>query len=60
MTPDGVVEYLKQHPEFFEEHADFLATVFMPHPHGGRAISISERQILALRDKGKQLESKLR
>ena len=60
MTPDAVASYLKQHPEFFEEHADFLATIFIPHPHGGRAISISERQILALREKGKQLEGKLR
>jgi uncharacterized protein YigA (DUF484 family) len=60
MTPDAVANYLKQHPEFFEEHADFLATMFIPHPHGGRAISISERQILTLREKGKQLEGKLR
>ncbi len=60
MTPDAVASYLKQHPEFFEEHADFLATIFIPHPHGGRAISISERQILTLREKGKQLEGKLR
>jgi len=60
MTPDAVVSYLKQHPEFFEEHADFLATIFTPHPHGGRANSISERQILTLRDKNRQLEDKLR
>lgn len=60
MTPEAVASYLKQHPEFFEEHADFLATMVIPHPHGGRAISISERQILTLREKGKQLESKLR
>ncbi len=60
MTPETVVNYLKQHPEFFEEHADFLATVLTPHPHGGRAISISERQILTLREKGKVLEGKLR
>jgi uncharacterized protein YigA (DUF484 family) len=60
MTPDAVVNYLKQHPEFFEEQADFLATIMIPHPHGGRAIPISERQILTLRDKSKQLEDKLR
>jgi uncharacterized protein YigA (DUF484 family) len=60
MTPDAVVKYLKQHPEFFEEQADFLATIMIPHPHGGRAIPISERQILALRDKSKLLEDKLR
>jgi uncharacterized protein len=60
MTPDAVINYLKQHPEFFEEQADFLATIMIPHPHGGRAIPISERQILTLRDKSKQLEDKLR
>ena len=45
MKPEEVASYLKQHPEFFEDHADFVSTVFIPHPHGGRAISISERQI---------------
>ena len=33
--------------------------LYIPHPHGGRAISITERQMLTLRDKNKQLESKL-
>ena len=60
MTPDAVVNYLKQHPEFFEEQADFLATIMVPHPHGGRAIPIGERQILTLREKSKRLEDKLR
>jgi uncharacterized protein len=31
----------------------------IPHPHGGRAIPISERQILSLREKARRLESKL-
>ena len=60
MTPEAVVLYLRQHPEFFEEQIDFLSTVALPHPHGGRTVSISERQILTLREKGKQLEDKLR
>ena len=60
MTPDAVVNYLRQHPEFFEEQADFLATIMVPHPHGGRAIPIGERQILTLREKSKRLEDKLR
>jgi uncharacterized protein YigA (DUF484 family) len=60
MTPDAVVNYLKQHPEFFEEQADFLATIMVPHPHGGRAIPIGERQILTLREKSRRLEDKLR
>jgi uncharacterized protein YigA (DUF484 family) len=59
MTPDAVAIYLKQHPEFFEQYADFLAEISIPHPHGGRAIPISERQILTLRERSKQLEGKL-
>src|SRR5450631_3231461 len=60
MTPEAVINYLRQHPEFFEEQADFLATIMIPHPHGGRAIPIGERQILTLREKSKRLEDKLR
>lgn len=60
MTPDAVANFLQEHPEFFEQYADLLADIYIPHPHGGRAIPISERQILTLRERGKQLESKLR
>lgn len=60
MKPEDVADYLQQHPEFFEQYADMLAEVYIPHPHGGRTISISERQILTLREKSKQLETKLR
>jgi uncharacterized protein YigA (DUF484 family) len=60
MTPDAVATYLRDHPEFFEQYADLLADIYIPHPHGGRAIPISERQILTLRERGKQLETKLR
>lgn len=60
MTPEAIVHYLKLHPEFFEDQIEFLSTVALPHPHGGRTISISERQILTLREKGRQLEDKLR
>lgn len=59
MKPDDVAAYLKEHPEFFESYAEVVADVMIPHPHGGRAISISERQILTLRERGKQLEVKL-
>lgn len=60
MKPEDVAEYLQAHPEFFEEYADMLAEIYIPHPHGGRTISISERQIVTLREKSKQLETKLR
>lgn len=55
-TSQSALKYLQQHPKFFEEHADALAQIFIPHPHGGRAISLSERQILTLRDKVRGLE----
>lgn len=60
MKPDDVASYLQEHPEFFEHYADMLAQIYLPHPHGGRTISISERQILTLRERSKQLEGKLR
>lgn len=55
-----VAQYLKQHPQFFDEYADMLADIYVPHPHGGRAIPISERQIVTLRDKNHILQDKLR
>lgn len=60
MNSDDVADYLQEHPEFFEQHAEMIAGIHIPHPHGGRTIPISERQILTLRDKSKQLEGKLR
>ncbi len=60
MKAEEVATYLKQHPEFFESYAEALAEIYIAHPHGGRAISISERQILTLRERSKQLEGKLR
>ncbi|MFI4922149.1 MAG: DUF484 family protein [Burkholderiales bacterium] len=60
IRPAEVAAFLEAHPEFFEEYADLLADIYIPHPHGGRAIPISERQILTLRDRNHQLEAKLR
>jgi uncharacterized protein len=60
MDPSAVAEYLKQNPAFFEGDADVVAEIFVPHPHGGHAIPIAERQMLALRDKVYDLEQKLR
>src|ERR1700693_6203010 len=60
MKSEEVARYLKEHPEFFEEYADFLASMHIPHPHGGRAIPISERPVLTLREKSRMLEGKLR
>jgi uncharacterized protein YigA (DUF484 family) len=59
MRSDEVARYLQDNPQFFEEHADLMSHMVIPHPHGGRTISITERQMLSLRDKNKQLEGKM-
>lgn len=59
MRADEVAHYLQNTPQFFEQYADLMAQIAIPHPHGGRAISITERQMLTLRDKNRQLEAKL-
>src|ERR1700694_1209592 len=60
MDASAVADYLKQHTEFFEDYADLLAEIYVPHPHGGHAIPIAERQIVSLREKNGQVEAKLR
>ncbi len=59
MRSDEVAQYLLGNPQFFEEHADLMSRIMIPHPHGGRTISITERQMLSLREKNKQLEGKM-
>ncbi|NLD53522.1 MAG: DUF484 family protein [Burkholderiaceae bacterium] len=54
-----VADWLHAHPEFFDQHADLLAEVRLRHPHGGRAISLVERQVLVLRERNKALEARL-
>ena len=60
LNADQVAEFLRQNPGFFESHVDILMNLQVPHPHGGRAVSISERQLVAVREKSKLLEDKLR
>ena len=59
MTAEEVAQFFKTHPQFFDQHPQLLESIFVPHPYGGRAIPLSERQILALRDKVRLLEGKL-
>jgi uncharacterized protein YigA (DUF484 family) len=59
MNEQDVADYLRTHPEFFNQHSELLGSITLPHPHGGRAISLGERQMMTLREKNKALESKL-
>jgi len=60
LTPEQVAEFLRQNPGFFEQNVDLLVNIQIPHPHGGRAVSIGERQLVAVREKTRLLEDKLR
>ncbi len=59
MTDDDVVQFLQEHPEFFDAHADILTSIKIPNPHDGRAVSIVERQLAQLRERNSILEEKL-
>jgi hypothetical protein len=59
MNADDIARYLRTHPQFFDQHPELLETITVPHPYGGRAIPLAERQALALREKTKLLEGKL-
>ena len=67
MNSDEVGQYLKDNPQFFvqvftqlsESNPELLESINVPHPYGGHAIPLSERQTLSLREKVKLLEAKL-
>jgi uncharacterized protein YigA (DUF484 family) len=59
MNPDDVAMFLRSHPQFFDQHPELLETIHVPHPYGGRAIPLAERQTVALREKVKLAEGKL-
>src|SRR6185436_8159539 len=59
MDANDVAQFLKSNPQFFDQHPLLLESILVPHPHGGRAIPLSERQMVTLRDKVKLLEGKL-
>jgi uncharacterized protein YigA (DUF484 family) len=59
MHVQDIANYLANHPDFFDQHPELLATMQLPHPHNGQAISLVERQSLMLRERIKSLESRL-
>ncbi len=59
ITEDDIANYLVNTPDFFERHAELLASVHLTSPHSKRAVSLQERQAEMLRDKIKVLEHRL-
>src|ERR1041384_7807554 len=60
VSEQTIADYLQDNPDFFERHATLLTKLKLPHSRGAAAVSLVERQVLALRDKNGSLESKLR
>jgi len=56
ITEDDIAQFLVNTPDFFERHAELLASVQLTSPHAGRAVSLLERQVEILRDRLRQLE----
>jgi uncharacterized protein YigA (DUF484 family) len=59
LNKEQVAEFFRANPDFFESNVDVLLNISVTHPHGGRTVSIPERQLIATREKVKLLESKL-
>jgi len=59
MDAKDVAQFLRSNPQFFDQNPQLLESIYVPHPHGGRAIPLTERQIISLREKLRLLEGKL-
>jgi len=59
LDEQAIADFLTRHPNFFNDFPTLLADLHIPHPHGTHAVSMSERQLIALRDKVRMLENKL-
>ena len=59
ITEDDIANFLVNTPDFFDRHAELLASVRLGSPHGARAVSLQERQADMLREKIRALELRL-
>jgi uncharacterized protein YigA (DUF484 family) len=59
LDEQAIADFLTRHPNFFNDFPTLLADLHIPHPHGTHAVSMSERQLIAMRDKVRMLENKL-
>lgn len=58
ISDEQVVAYLKNHPDFFEQHLDLLEVLHIPHPSGS-AVSLIAKQLELFRSKHKEQENQL-
>lgn len=58
LSAEQVEDYLRKHPEFFIARDELLADITLPH-ESGKAISLLERQVTILRERGIEARQKL-
>lgn len=58
LSTEQVAEFLRQNPNFFIQQDDLLADLSLPH-ESGKAISLLERQVTVLRERGTDARQKL-
>lgn len=58
LSADQVAAYLRAHPDFFASQDELLAELSLPH-ESGKAISLLERQVTVLRERGIEARQKL-
>lgn len=54
-----VIDFLREKRDFFQRNDDLLADLKIPHPTGGQAISLLERQAEVLRDRSSEMKRRL-
>jgi hypothetical protein len=55
---EQVIAYLRDHPDFFQSHAQLLGELRLPH-ESGNAISLVERQVAILRERNNAMRRRM-
>jgi uncharacterized protein YigA (DUF484 family) len=59
LSGKDVEEFLREHPEFFEDHANLLMDLKIPHLNTGSAVSLIEHQVELLRKQNNKSQKQL-
>jgi uncharacterized protein YigA (DUF484 family) len=60
LDEEQVAAWLAAHADFFERHPDVLEQMTLHHETSGKAISLIEHQVQRLRERNRQLQSRLK
>jgi len=58
-SPEDIIEYLRNHPDFFVERTDILSELNIPHNTSGNVSSLIEHQVAQLRQENSSLNEHL-